>query len=584
MPGNVSRRGFIHGVMAATTVCCSGYLSACVREDWLEVFPQGLASGDPGSDSVMLWTRVQSPDTKPLSVEYEVALDERFTEVIASGSVIAEPDWDYTVRLRVEGLSPYTFYYYRFVARGSVSATGRTKTAPAQSQDVPVRFAVASCQDFVGRWYQSWRQLLEEPDVDFVLFLGDYIYETIADPRHQMPQENRRLTLPDGAALSGAEGDFKAVTLADYRSLYKQYKTDPDLLEVHRRFPFVCIWDDHEFANDCWQDHATDTNELYGTEQETARREAATRAWFEFTPIDVPYQEENSFPHDIQIYRALRYGLHVDLVLTDLRYYRQDHLIPEGPLETGVGKFLENSPLGSRIFAQKERFDEREAQVQPTMLGQIQKEWLIDTLTQSDATWKIWGSALMVGQMALDLREVEGMPALFANHYYFKVDHWDGFRSERQEILERLAETHNFLIVSGDLHGFYASRVAIQPDANPEDPAGAVVATEFTTSAISSIPLLDQLRSFTQQDPLLSSMELSPFVERLDELLLDSNPHFSHADSAHNGVMIVDVDAHETAVCMVKLGDVTHPGTGSLLAPARFRVQAGSTDLRVVAE
>lgn len=579
-----SRRQFIHLVAASTaTICGGGLLAGCVSEEWLQVFPQGVASGDPRSDSVLLWTRIQTQNAGPVSVDYEVARDEDFTQLIAHGTIDADPAWDHTLRIRLENLSPYTVYYYRFQALNTLSATGRTKTAPDPEQDIPVRFAVASCQDYVGRWYHSWQRVFDEPDIDFVLFLGDYIYETVADPRHQVPRANRRLVLPDGTPLSEEEGDLKAVTLADYRALYKQYKTDPDLIEVHRRFPFVTIWDDHEFANDCWQDHATDTNELFGTERETDRRQAASRAWFEFTAIDVAYAAQRPFPEDITIYRSLRFGKHLELVLTDLRYYREDHLIPEGPIDLSVGKFLENSPLGSRIFAQKESFDEKESALRPSMLGSEQKQWLVDQLNNSEATWKAWGSALMVAQMTLNLSEVEGMPELFAQQYYFKVDHWDGFRSERFDILEAVSGIDNLLVLSGDLHGFYAAEVAIDADKSREAENGQVVATEFTTSSISSIPLLDQLRGFTSTEPMLAALGLGPFVEQLDHLLIESNQHFAYADSEHNGIMFVDVDEHRTEVAMVQLLDVTNPAGPATEKRTVFRVEAGSTAIVKVA-
>jgi alkaline phosphatase D len=587
MSRELNRRQFIHVVMSSAA---GAYLGASAagcgpgneisRPDSLSdaVFSNGVASGDPSPDSVIIWTRVVPPTTGPVSVRYEVATDNKFTSAIATGTVEAVSDWDHTLRIRVEGLEPYTHYYYRFFALDGRSAVGRTKTAPLPEQDVPVRFAVASCQDFVGRWYHSWRSLASEPEVDFVLFLGDYIYESIADPRHQFPQPGRELSLPDGLNIhpdvEGGEGDLRAHTLADYRALYKQYKVDRDLQEAHRLFPFISIWDDHEFANDCWRDYSTDLNEAEGSEQNTKRREDATRAWYEYQPIDVSFHEGKSFPDDITIYRNLRYGKHVELFLTDQRYYRDDHLIPEGPMDSEVGKFLENSPLGSRIFAKREGFDKRESAAKPTMLGSAQRKWFVESVQKSKATWKAWASALMVSEMAMDLRQVSGVPELFANDYYFKLDHWDGFRSERNEILAALSNVDDLVIFSGDLHGFYASHVLADYDKNVG--ASSAVATEFTTSGISSIPLQDQLNLFTKNDPLLSLLKLDEAVAQFDDVLLDSNAHYVESDSRHNGITIVEADAHAVKVEWLRALDVTDAAAPKEADRLIFEVQQGT--------
>ncbi len=197
-------------------------------------FPQGIASGDPRPDGVLLWTRVEPPaPDEAVTVRWYLALDEGFTEPVASGELTAEREADHTVRVRLVDLMPHTWYWYRFAAELPdgvvVTQTGRTKTAPTADMDVPVRFAVASCQEYVGRWYHAWRRLAErEPELDFVLFLGDYIYESIADPRFQPVGSPRSLTLPDGLSLDGTTSNLVALTLADYRALYRQYRSDPD--------------------------------------------------------------------------------------------------------------------------------------------------------------------------------------------------------------------------------------------------------------------------------------------------------------------------------------------------------------------
>ena len=318
-------------------------------EESHKVFPQGVASGDPRPDRVVLWARVE-PATigkgaqDDIDLELVVAKDEALTQIVARTTVKASASADHSVRVVPTGLEPGRFYHYRFglAGGGATTRVGRTKTAPDANADVAVKFAMCACEDLIGRYWHAWRALLEEKaDLDFVLFLGDYIYESVNDARFQSTTPDRAIVLPDGIDTSPKQDKSRiaASTLADYRTLYKEYKKDALLREVHRLYPFIITWDDHEYADDCWQDHSTSFNgqdpknpgnPLAGDEKNTPRRTAANRAFFEFQPIDVVYKSNLTFPFDIQIYRQIRYGKHVDLFMTDQRAYRADHLIPEG--------------------------------------------------------------------------------------------------------------------------------------------------------------------------------------------------------------------------------------------------------------
>src|SRR5262249_11766151 len=157
--------------------------------------------------------------------------------------------------------------------------------------------------------------LAAEDAVDFVVHLGDYIYETDGNPSFQTPTESRSIVLPDGLSIN--DSTKAAVTLADYRSLYRQYRSDPDLQEVQRLFPFVVTWDDHEFGDDSWRDHTTHFNGTMGDEEVPQQRQDADQAWFEYQPADVPWDGSKDYPNDIKIYRTLRYGKNLELFLTD---------------------------------------------------------------------------------------------------------------------------------------------------------------------------------------------------------------------------------------------------------------------------
>ena len=314
--------------------------------DGAAFFPLSLASGDPKPTSVVLWTRAEDPEAaEDLCLMLELALDEAFTELIeldgaASLEVEARAEDDGCVKVRLTDLTPSTTYYYRFVyhrADGAyVTRTGRTRTAPEPDADVSARFAFVSCQDFNGKYYNAYERLLLE-DLDFVVHLGDYVYETTGDPSFQDTAPGRVVSFTDTeGAIDIEEGDssFQAArSLDNYRELYRTFRGDEVLQRVHERFAFVCIWDDHEFADDCHGANATHTSGRFN-EEDVERRQNANQAWFEYMPVDYldpefHYDRGVAPPNDIRIFRDLRYGAHVHLVMTDLRLYRPDHPVPE---------------------------------------------------------------------------------------------------------------------------------------------------------------------------------------------------------------------------------------------------------------
>jgi alkaline phosphatase D len=330
-----------------------------------ELFPQSVASGDPRPGSVVLWTRLREGADDVLGLNLELATDETFEHRLELEGVPpelrAERRSDYCVRVRVVGLSPDTTYYYRFVHKNADgrfrSRTGRTQTAPSEDSDRAVRFAVMSCQDYGGRYYHVLEHAAGE-DVDFVVHLGDYIYETTSDPSFQSDDEARRIVFTDadgalqlgrGPAPAAAEGlatpdagaatpprFFAARSLDNYRELYRTVRTDRKLQRVHERFPMICVWDDHEFSNDSFGQTAT-YEEGRTDEKDPERRANADQAWVEYMPVDydddadAPFEFDRCrpFPDSLKIYREFRFGRHLQLVMTDLRRFRVDHIVPE---------------------------------------------------------------------------------------------------------------------------------------------------------------------------------------------------------------------------------------------------------------
>lgn len=354
-----TRRQFLKTIVvsAGSVALAPRVLAASGGFDGSQAFPQGVASGDPKPDSVVLWTRVVDPLS--FEVDVSVRLQMATARSFAAGTLIVDQMFTALaenarcLRIKVTGLAPRKTYFYRFLTQdgSEQSMPGRTRTAPLPNADVPVRFAFASCQDYIGRWYNSYLPLLTDvnDDLDFLLHLGDFIYETTADPSLQPDGGLRTIRFEDaaGAIALGdpAESIFAARTLDNYRQLHRRYRTDRVLQRVLAKFPLIAIWDDHEFSDDSWRATGTyfDGRRL---ERDPERLRQAERAWLEFMPIDdtdvggppadiIDTGDGKLFPN-ARIYRGLRFGRSVNLTLTDYRSFRSDHLVPEDAFPAAI--------------------------------------------------------------------------------------------------------------------------------------------------------------------------------------------------------------------------------------------------------
>lgn len=511
-------------------------------------FPQGLASGDPRPASVVLWTRVErTGDTGPIDLVVQVATDDEFHQVVVNKTVTATADSDHTVRVLVTGLAANTEYHYRFTA-GRDALTGRTRTAPEPTADVQVNIAWVSCQDYAAGHYGAYRQMLVDDaprtvadKVHFVVHLGDMIYETRADGFQAAIDENFTpiaLTNADGTPRTvaafpsggGTRGTTSfANTLEDYRHLYRTFLSDPDVQAVRARWPFVQIWDDHEFSNDCWQSQSNYLTAQSLDEGDQARRLAASQAWFEYVPAHLtgaegvpgvaseaqdfkpatvsnamftPPNNDNFVdePNNaaavgaITIYRSLRFGKHVELVLTDQRSYRSDHAIPE---ELTVGNPLFFDARAALPLPVVNIFDQgrtanggnppatvlgmpnpRVTSPPGTMLGAKQKAWWKATMKGSDATWKLWGNEVPLVRMFV--QQVPGAPV----DRIVTGDAWDGYPTERVELMTylRAEGIKNVVVLTGDIHAAFAGVVMDNFDSGTPQP----VACELIAPGISS--------------------------------------------------------------------------------------------------
>ncbi|MEW6982941.1 alkaline phosphatase [Colwelliaceae bacterium 6471] len=316
--------------------------------DGSQYFPQSVVSGDPKPESVILWTRVQDGEDD-ISLMLQVSTDESFNSLVVEQSFEALASSDHCLKIRVTNLEPGKYYYYRYIyqTNGShyASRVGRTKTAPLADSDTNVKFAYVSCQDYIGRYYNNYLSLLDNDDIDFVVHLGDYIYETTGDALFQSSTNERNIEFTDTeGALTIGVGDnasLAANSLDNYRQLYKTYRTDELLQRVHERFPMIAIWDDHEFSDDSWSDRATYLDGA-GDEQQTQRKKNSEIAYFEYMPIDheqphtdseldsgaLSIEDSHLYPNT-RIYRDFQFGKHLHLAMTDFRTNRPDHILPE---------------------------------------------------------------------------------------------------------------------------------------------------------------------------------------------------------------------------------------------------------------
>jgi alkaline phosphatase D len=432
----ISRRRVVAGALTVPALAFAGRTRAAAESP---VFAHGVASGDPQADRVVLWTRVSVRGGTRVPVRWSIAADEGMKRVVASGEVAALPARDHCVKIDALGLEPARRYYYRFEAEGERSPVGTTRTLPAATV-ARLRFAVASCANFPFGYFNAYACIARRPDLDAVLHLGDYLYEYAPG------------TYGDGRALGRAHLPARElVTLDDYRTRYAQYRTDPDLQAAHAAHPWICVWDDHESANNSWRDGAENHNPDKGEGDWSLRRAAAERAYFEWMPIrEVPSARGTA------TYRSFRYGGLADLIMLDTRLHGRDRQLADPRDATGLA-------------------DDRRS-----LLGADQHAWLAEELRYSHrrgAAWHVIGQQCMFGQLLDDERRV------------LNVDQWDGYPASRRAVLEQLRAERidDTVILTGDIHSSWALDVAADPyDGYARATGEGSLAVELVTTSVTS--------------------------------------------------------------------------------------------------
>ena len=582
----MDRRKFLQGAMYFTVASAGMPLAGCggngSAPNGSYSFPLGVASGDPKDTSAVFWTRCINVTAggAPISLRLDVSTDASFVVTVASIPLTLVGTYDFTTRTKVTDLAPDTRYFYRFVAGNDFSVIGQTKTAPAATTSKDqVRFAWITCQDWSTNHWAAMDMLAAE-DLDFLVHLGDYIYETVGASFQTGKTESAHgsITLPNG--LPKLSGGIYANSLEDYRTLYRTYRGDARLQELHRKFPMVAIWDDHEFSDDCWQDHQTYTNE---NKQETSRRRNANQAWAEYMPIDfgdVSFDLNKAAYDNIRIYRDFKFGSLLHLVMTDERLYRDDHVVSEAI----YAKLLHHDPvdgndsIGARYFVPQPLLKNFEAQDTaalgrpPAILGPTQSQWWKDTLKGSTSTWKVWGNEVPLNRMWLDMRN--SAPAPYNQLYIVNADSWDGYPTHKAELLGFLKTQNiqNVVAITGDLHAFQCGVIR-----DKQDPViGTPVAVDFVAAGISSSSFYSYLKDNSAGTPL-AALVATP--ETFDYVMRVNNPDLAYVDHHAQGYAVAIITARAFTVMFTKVKPLNADGTtptSPLLKRTRITVQAGS--------
>jgi len=655
----LTRRDFLGRAAAvgATLAWARPALSAVPK--WRErrdLFPEGVASGDPEPDSVILWTRRPFTSTERAMLTVEVALDSEFRKVVARARapVLAESDW--TCRVLAAGLKPATVYWYRFVdTKGDGSRIGRTITAPRRDDPRAVRFAFVSCQSVNEGKQHAWRRMLWEDRhapadqrLNFVLHLGDFIYELVEYPEELAHRYDRTVyevcRIPDGRKV----GNYHVpTTLEGYRTVYRGHLADPDIQDARAWWPFVCIGDNHEFSWQGWQ-----STIKYNGKSEPAQplRVAANQAWWEFIPSRVakasgPGRERFDPPAvkvapiervdadglgdepnnraaiaSMTAYRAVRFGAHVELILTDMHSFAMEaptsrsetdplglddfpFFFPQEAMEVlDAGRAHHDNQPPETITFGKTIPNFRKQEPPMTILGREQKAWFKKTLAGSTATWKIWGCS----NGTLDVRaDPQNLPAGLvksawpgAGYACFGDGDLSGSYRERSELYDFIRDQRieGFVTVSGDRHSFWAGYAAKALPPRPFEPIGVA----FICGSISAPGLAESLEYGLKGHPLrplfIVERENARFESTVNLTLKrgvrsaleyarsgdlaaaraltnpDNAPHLEFIDMGGHGYAVVTAKAEGLAAEFVCIPRPNNPVLSRDGGPLRYRV------------
>ncbi|MFL0355045.1 alkaline phosphatase D family protein [Erythrobacter sp. GH1-10] len=539
---DISRRGLFTLAGASAALAAS----PTIARSFGSGFTHGVASGEPGSESVMLWTRYVGE--QDLYLAFEVSETPDFTAVVAEGSARASAETDWCGKAWADGLRADRWYFYRFVAPdGTMSDTGRTRTLPEGPTD-RFKLAVFSCSNFGFGWFNAYAHAAEAGDCDLALHLGDYIYEYGAE------------TYPSNSQANPARGLNPAseiVALADYRLRYATYRTDPDLRRLHQILPVISVWDDHESANDSWKDGAQ--NHQPETEGEWAvRKAAAKRVYREWMPVsDEPYAA-----YDIGDLATL---------------FRLDTRLEGREEQFSLAKVLDGATTPEAAAAVLTGFrDGAWADPDRQLLGAAQEQWLGEGLAASKSrgvTWQVLVQQVLMGNLKTPpsiigaisddmpefvrqrllgaaLASSVGLPA--------NMDAWDGYPAARERLLKASLDADaNLVVLAGDTHNGWAFELGMD---------GAKAGVEFGVPGVTSPGLENSLPAVAPQDFARS--------------LVQTNEGLKWADTSQRGYMAVELTPAR-AVTEYRFVESIKTRSTRLAGTKRVESAAGSHSLEI---
>lgn len=525
----ISRREFV-AALSAVGVTSAAFASGRDEAPSSQrgpVFAHGVASGDPLHDRVILWTRITPRRLNDvIEGRWRLSSDPAMKQVCTTGWFSTDITADFTVKIDATGLEPGQTYYYRFETRGAQSPVGRTKTLPAGRVD-SLKLAFASCSNYPYGYFNAYGRIAARQDLDLVLHLGDYIYEYPLGGYANPALAGIRDVVPANEIL----------TLTDYRLRHALYKSDPDLQEAHRLHPFICVWDDHESANDAYRDGAENHDPQQGEGDWEMRKRNAVRAYNEYMPI------RSRSKHDDKIYRRFRVGNLADLIMLDTRLHGRDL---QAAFKTGEAELPANDPVVSDPSR--------------TLLGLDQEQWLQEQLWSSKtrgATWRVLGQQVMMAQLS----------ATFGRTI-INADQWDGYRPARERLLRHLIDNRidNNVVLTGDIHSSWANDLTLNPwdsaGYNPSTGAGSA-GVEFVAPAVSSpgpIP-----------DPATAAVVAGQ--------LRFVSPHMKYIDLHRRGYGVLDINHDRVRGEVYHVATIDSRDTGETLAAALVS-DAGSNTLQ----
>ena len=530
-----ARRRFVRDLALGGLAIGSLGLSACGGDDDEDegepvasvTYAHGVASGDPLSDRVILWTRLSTVATTAVTLRWEVSTDAAFTTLAASGSTSTDASRDWTVKVDATGLQPGTRYWYRFAVGTQRSPVGRTRTLPGAAV-AQVKLAVFSCSNYPAGYFNVYAEAAQRDDLDATVHLGDYIYEY---PRGGYAS--------DQAAALGREvlPANELLTLADYRSRYAQYRSDADLQALHAAAPMIAVWDDHEIANDTWKDGAENHTEGGGTGGEgsfTTRRAAAVQAWHEWLPV-------RSGADLLSIYRSFSFGNLLALHMLDTRVLARDLQLDYADYTTATG-------LDAAGFT--------------AALSDTSRPILFEALNPGSGVSVSTYSALYAKYLTDPTSLTATEQAILAQPAIpYNLDAWDGYPVARETVLGTArALDKNLVVLAGDTHNAWASDL--------QDLSGNAIGVEFATSSVSS-PGFETI--LTSEDPATLAAGLTQLIGPLQ-----------YCDTARRGYLLLTATASECRGDWIYVNTVTSRSY-TAVSDQSLRVLPGAGNRRIVA-